>query len=244
MGGTPFEVIPALDLSGGKLARMEGGRREGLRALAGDPLVVAERLVGAGARWLHVVDLDAALTGVPANLDLLERISRLSVRVEAGGGLSPEGVRACLERGAARAVLGAAWLSDPAAIARAVAEHGAALAVALDVRAGTVAPRGSGRAGPATADVLPGLLGLRPSLIVYTDVERDGTMAGPDLGALSSLAALAAPYGTGVLASGGVRSLEDLDALARIRPRLAGAIVGRALHQGAFSLEEALAGIT
>lgn len=220
---------------------MRGGDARTLRRIALDPLAAAERLVSDGARWLHVVDLDAAVAGEPGNLDVLRAICDLPVRVQAGGGLSPDGVVAALDAGADRAVLGAAALSDADVVRACIAAHGARLAVGLDVRGGvpggTVAPRGRSIGGPGVEEVLGWLPAARPALVVFTAVEADGAMSGPDLAAV---AAVARRIGRPVLASGGVRSLEDLAALGRLDPPPAGAIVGRALHDGAFSLAGAL----
>jgi phosphoribosyl isomerase A len=233
-----FEVIPAIDVRAGVLARLTGGDPGSLERLGGDPMELAARYVEAGARWLHVVDLDIALGGHSSGFDMLERICRLPVLVEAGGGLSGEGVAAALERGAARAILGSAAHLHPEAVPAAVAAHGDRLAVAVDVREGRIAPRGTALRGPALRDVLALMAELRPSLLVYTDAARDGSLAGPDT---EGLALVSAATEIPVLASGGVRSLDDVRALRAMWPAVAGVIVGRALHEGAFTVGEALA---
>ena len=233
----PFELYPAIDLAGGRLARLSGDDPAKVETRSGDPLDLARAYVSSGARWIHVVDLDAALSGIAANADLLERIAALPIRVQAGGGLSIEGVTEALRRGAARAILGAGSLGDSDAVSRAISTHGERVGVALDVRGPFVAPRGGHPVGPRLAEVLPLLLRLQPALLVYTDVDRDGRAAGPDL---VGLARIAQTTRLPVLASGGVRSLADLAALAALAPAIVGTIVGRALHQGAFTLEEAL----
>lgn len=233
-----FEVIPALDVRDGFLARLTGGDPGSLERLGGDPMELAGRYVEAGARWLHLVDLDAALGGPSSGLEVLERVCRLPVLVEAGGGLSTDGVAAALERGAARAILGAAAHLHPEAVRGAVAAHGDRVAVALDVRDGHIAPRGTALRGPALPDVLALMAEVRPSLLVYTDSTRDGSLAGPDIEALALVSAAA---GIPVLASGGVRSLDDVRELAAMWPGVAGVIVGRALQDGAFTIGEALA---
>ena len=233
-----FEIFPAVDLQGGRVAWMAGGDPSSLRTQEGDPVEIAASFVRGGARWIHLVDLDAALTGEPRNLNLLERIAALPVRVQAGGGLTPEAVRRALDRGANRAIVGTGSLDDGEAVESLVAGLGDRVGVGLDVRAGRVWPRG--RAGPLDAmldDVLAWLRTLQPAFVVYADVERDGLMAGPDPGALMTVAERT---GVPVVASGGVRSLDDLAALAGLAPRVAGAIVGRALHDAAFTLQEAL----
>jgi phosphoribosylformimino-5-aminoimidazole carboxamide ribonucleotide (ProFAR) isomerase len=239
-GDPTFDVLPALDLTGGRLARLMRGAADSLVTRAGDPVQAARDLVAQGANWVHLVDLDAALSGEAGNLDLLARIATLPVRVEAGGGLSPAGVRGALERGATRAVLGASSLAEPDEVASAVGEFGPALAVGLDVRDERVAPRGRPPTGVHVADALALLAEVRPAFVVYTNVERDGMLGGPDL---QGLRRVAEETGVPVLASGGIASLADLEAVARLAPSVRGAIVGRAIQDGRFTLREALAAV-
>lgn len=236
----PFEVIPALDLRGGRLARVTGGDPGTLREVAGDPVELARRYAEAGASWIHVADLDAAIDGRPANLDLLPALAALGVRVQAGGSLSPEAAEAALARGAARAVLGAQALGREEVLLAAVGRHGDRLGVALDVRGDRVAPRGrpaGAPPGPPVAEALATLARLRPAFVVHTDTGRDGALLGPDL---EALARVARAVGVPVLASGGVSSLGDVAALAALAPAVAGVIVGRAFQDGAVSVREAL----
>jgi phosphoribosylformimino-5-aminoimidazole carboxamide ribotide isomerase len=236
--GSRFDVIPALDLARGRLARLTRGDPDSLTLRSDDPLALAERYATAGARIIHVVDLDAALTGVAGNLDVLERICDLPVLVEAGGGLTADGVEEALARGADRAVLGAASLADPAALEAAIERYGPRIGVAVDVQGGRIRPRGGDDAGPSLDEALAKLARIRPAFLVYTDVDRDGSMAGPDLtGLVHAIERTDLP----VVASGGVRSIGDLRALAELMPPLAGAIVGRALHEGRLRLEDGLA---
>ncbi len=243
MGSLPsvgsFELIPAIDVRAGRRARMERGDPHTLREVAGDPAETAAELVAGGARWLHVVDLDAALTGRPANQAILRRIADLPVAVQAGGGLGPEGVAEAIELGAARAVLGASALSDLEVAAAAFRRNPGRVAVGLDLLGDRIVPRG-GRVPPfALEPVLRWLAGVEPppARLVVTHVERDGTMAGPDL---TRLASVAERTGIPVIASGGVRSLEDLRAIAALGPGVVGAVVGRALQEHGFSVAEAL----
>ncbi len=219
---------------------MRGGDPATLTVRGGDPFEVAGALVEAGARWLHVVDLDAAVRGDAANMDTLERIATLPVRVQAGGGLSPRNVVSALDRGAARAVLGAGALGDRRAAARVIAEHPGRVGVGLDVLGDQLAPRGGRTPGEPLEPVLEWLAGLacEPPVAVITDVSRDGSLEGLDVDAFL---AIADRTGLPAIASGGVRSTDDLRALAVHAPRVAGAIVGRALTEGAFTLAEAIA---
>lgn len=233
-----FEVIPAIDLQGGRVARMARGDRSSIQHLSLDPLELVGGWRDAGARWVHLVDLDAALEGVWGSTGTLEAVAALGVRVEAGGGLTEEGVTQALDRGAARAVLGAAAFLQPDVVERVVSRHGDRVAVGLDVRSGRVAPRGTGAVGPPVEEALGRAAAVRPALLVYTDADRDGGLAGPDLDALSSAATSA---GVPVLASGGVRSAADVAALAGLHPAVAGVIVGRAIQDGLLTIAEALA---
>jgi phosphoribosylformimino-5-aminoimidazole carboxamide ribonucleotide (ProFAR) isomerase len=235
-----FDVIPAIDLRGGRLARMPRGDPAALHEVPGDPHEVARGLVEAGARWLHVVDLDAALGGQPRNLVVLAAISRLPVSVQAGGSLSPEAAEAVLEAGAARVVLGAAILADREALRAAIGRFGDRAGVAVDVRDGRIAPRGGIGGGPTLAEALDAVAEAGPAFVTFTDVDRDGSRTGPDL---RQLAVVAEGVPCPVYLSGGVATLDDLRVLAAARPPPAGVIVGRALQDGAFTLAEAHAAV-
>ena len=234
----PFEVIPAIDLRGGRMARMRGGDPSTIETVDRDPVELLESWAAAGVRWVHLVDLDAAREGAVPRFDLAAAAAGLGLLVEAGGGLSARGVSAALEQGATRAVLGAAALLEPGEVERAVAAHAGRVAIAVDVRAGVVFPRGTGLAGPPLDVALRRLAEARPSLVVFTDAGRDGGLAGPDPGAL---ARVADATGVPVLASGGVRSAADVRALAALHPHVVGVIVGRALHDRLLTIDEALA---
>jgi phosphoribosylformimino-5-aminoimidazole carboxamide ribonucleotide (ProFAR) isomerase len=236
-----FDVLPAIDVQGGRLARLRQGDPATLAFEPGDPVEAAAAMVEAGARWIHVVDLDAALTGRAANAEVLGRIAALRVRVQAGGGLDADAVRAALDLGAARAVLGGGALAERGRAERLFVEHAERVAVGLDVRGDRLAPRG-GHPDAPLEPVLTWLANVapKPAAAVVTDVERDGMLAGVDPNWLADLSdGVAMP----VIASGGVRSLKDLRVLAAVGPRVIGAIVGRALHAGAFTLADALAAV-
>jgi phosphoribosylformimino-5-aminoimidazole carboxamide ribotide isomerase len=246
-----MELLPAIDLRAGtavRLAQGDFGREERY----GDPAALAASYIAAGARWIHVVDLDGARTGVPHERALLAQIVRLArgagVRVEFGGGIRSEDDAAeVLDSGVARVVLGTAALEDPALAGRCARRWPGRVAVGLDYRVGDdgVAEAqaqgwlaGSGR---AVHDLLE-LWEKEPiGAVVATSVARDGMLSGPDLAGLGALlAATALP----VVASGGVSGAEDLVALARLEASgrtLAGAIVGKAIMEGRLSVEEAIA---
>jgi len=226
------ELYPAVDVQGGRVARAPA-------ALA-DPLAALERCARAGARWAHFVDLDRAF-GRGANDDVTRACVRApGMRVQVGGGVSTEAaVDELLSWGAARVVLGAAAAADAGLVDRLLARHGAdRVAVAIDARDGQLAPRGGAQGAPpiAVQGLARRLRAQGARTIVYTDVTRDGTLGGPDL---AGARALGATLDLEVIVSGGFASLDDLRA-ARAAG-LAGAIVGRALHEARFTLAEALA---
>ena len=213
-------------------------------AYEGDPVEIARAFVDAGARWLHVVDLDAARTGVPANRSVVEAMVAAVAgrgRVQVGGGVRDRAsAEALFDAGAERVVLGTAAVEDPDLVAELAAAH--RVAVGVDTRAGQAAVRGWTEAGGLSAsELLARFAGVGVDAAVVTDIGRDGTLAGPDLAGLAAvLAATAIP----VIASGGVSGAGDLQALARLEVggrRLAGAVVGKAIHDGRLSVEEALA---
>ncbi|HYL21964.1 MAG TPA: 1-(5-phosphoribosyl)-5-[(5-phosphoribosylamino)methylideneamino] imidazole-4-carboxamide isomerase [Gemmatimonadales bacterium] len=225
-----MEVYPAVDVQGGRVAR----------SAVLDPVALVHEYARDGARWIHVVDLDRAL-GRGENRALVRRIlAEATLPVQLGGGLVTElEIAEALAWGARRVVIGSAGALDSASVARLIAQHGAEwLAVGIDARDGRVAPRGS----TTVLDVPPlelarRVLGAGVRTIVYADAARDGTLAGTDVQGARDIAALSG--GLEVIVSGGVASLDDLR---RARDAgLAGAIVGRALHEGRFTLREALA---
>jgi phosphoribosylformimino-5-aminoimidazole carboxamide ribotide isomerase len=225
------ELYPAVDVQGGRVARSLANE---------DPVAVAQRFARDGARWVHLVDLDGAL-GTGDNRELVRRVlAEAGLPVQVGGGLASEAeIADRLAWGARRVVIGSRAASDPALVARLVARHGQErLAAGIDVRDGRVVPRGSSAVLDLSPLELSGRVrsaGVRT--VVYADAARDGMLAGPDLAGARAIASLEG--GLDVIVSGGVASLDDLR---RARDAgLAGAIVGRALHEGRFRLAEALA---
>ena len=231
----PFEVIPAIDIMGGRLARLRKGDPATLRVFSGSPFEAAEAFVGQGARWLHVVDLDAAFGSGPANVDLLSRIAELPVKVQAGGGLSPEAAFRALDAGADRAVIGSASLQDRDAVEGAIETLGERVAVALEVRGERIVPRGSGIPGPPLEPTVRWLGERGCPRFVYTNVDRDGALSGPDLPGVCRVLEMA---DVPVIASGGVASLDDLRSLRDLGAE--GAVVGHALAEAGLDLAEAL----
>ncbi|TNC23925.1 bifunctional 1-(5-phosphoribosyl)-5-((5-phosphoribosylamino)methylideneamino)imidazole-4-carboxamide isomerase/phosphoribosylanthranilate isomerase PriA [Amycolatopsis alkalitolerans] len=240
-----FTLLPAVDVVDGQAVRLVQGEA-GTGTSYGDPLDAALAWQRDGAEWIHLVDLDAAF-GKGSNRELLARVvARLDVQVELSGGIrDDQSLEAALATGARRVNLGTAALEDPEWTAKAVATYGDRVAIGLDVRitdAGhRLAARGWTRDGGDLWEVLDRLDRDGAARYVVTDVSKDGTLKGPNVELLGEVAARTdAP----VIASGGVSSLDDLRALAALSADgLEGAIVGKALYAGAFTLPEALAAV-
>jgi len=237
-----MELFPAIDLRGGRAVRLYQGDYARETVYSDDPVAQAEAFAAEGARWIHVVDLDAARTGDPVNRAVISEIAAaVDVRVQTGGGVRDDAAAdALVDAGVARVVIGTAALERPDLVARVAARM--PVAVGLDARGREVAVRGWEQgSGRDLLDVAREFADVGVQALVVTEIERDGTLAGPDLGGLGEvLEATDLP----VVASGGVGSLEDLRALAALRREgraLAGAIVGRALYEGSFTLTDALA---
>lgn len=232
-----FEVIPAIDVSGGRLVWMSGTQVVPVEAFASDPLAAATAFVEAGARRLHVVDVDLALTSQAGGVEVLRAVAALGVPVQASGGVSsPAQVEQLLAAGADRIVLGSRALAYREATERLIASMGDRLCVGIEAEGQTIRPRGRGAELPLW-ETLVWLGEAGVSRYVYTDVGRAGALAGPDL---DGVWALATHTGAPVIASGGIRSIEDLRAVARLGGHVEGAIVGRALYEG-LDVREALA---
>lgn len=236
-------LYPAIDLRRGRCVRLEKGRADRETVYGGDPHGVAAGFMAAGARWIHVVDLDAAF-GDGSNRALIRDLaSSLDVRVQTGGGLRSEAdLEEVLESGVARAVLGTAAIEDPELVRRAVARWGAdRIAVGLDARGRKPAARGwLQESGTDLFDLARSLVEGGVRTIIHTDIERDGMMMGPNL-PLS--AKLAAHSGAEVIVSGGMRGMQDVEAVAaaaREGRGIAGAIIGKAVYEGALDLRAAL----
>ncbi len=234
-----LQLLPAVDVAGGQAVRLVQGAA-GTETSYGDPVEAALQWQRAGAEWIHLVDLDAAF-GRGANRELLARVvAAVDIPVEISGGIrDDDSLDAALATGARRVNIGTAALEDPDWVRRAVARVGDRIAVGLDVRGTTLSARGWTRDGGQLYDVLARLDTDGCARYVVTDVHRDGTLTGPNLGLLRDVcAATSRP----VVASGGVSTLADLRAIATL-DGVEGAIVGKALYVGAFTLPEALAAV-
>lgn len=235
---TALQLLPAVDVANGTAVRLVQGEA-GTETDYGSPLDAALTWQQAGAEWIHLVDLDAAF-GRGTNRRLLaEVVGRLDVAVELSGGIRDDAsLEAALATGCRRVNLGTAALEDPEWTAKAIAEHGDRIAVGLDVRGRTLAARGWTREGGDLFETLARLDADGCARYVVTDVTKDGTLRGPNVDLLREVCART---DRPVVASGGVSSLDDIAALRSLVPSgVEGAIVGKALYAGAFTLEEAL----
>jgi phosphoribosylanthranilate isomerase len=231
-------LLPAVDVARGQAVRLVQGAA-GTETSYGDPLTAALAWQRAGAQWIHLVDLDAAF-GRGSNAELLAEVVRqVDVAVELSGGIRDEAsLAAALGTGCQRVVIGTAALEQPDWVARVIADHGERVAVGLDVRGTRLAARGWTALGGELADVLSRLESDGCRRYVVTDVAKDGTLTGPNLGLLRQVCARTRRP---VIASGGVAELDDLRAIASLGPLgVEGAIVGKALYAGRFTLEQAL----
>jgi phosphoribosylformimino-5-aminoimidazole carboxamide ribotide isomerase len=233
------EIYPAVDVRGGRVAHVRTGNALRPSVYGDDPERAVSRLIAEGTRWIHLVDLDHAY-GTGSNRDVLRALLGASaVRAQVGGGLGTEdSIDDMVAWGAARVVIGcAAAATAPELVRRLVQRHGPErLAVAVDTTAGRVTPRGRTVALDLTArDLAQRVYDLGIRTVVYTDVRRDGTLTGPDVHGAAALAGIE----LAVIVSGGVGSLDHLRAVRAAS--LAGSVVGRALHEGSFTLREALA---
>ncbi|AAZ55193.1 1-(5-phosphoribosyl)-5-[(5-phosphoribosylamino)methylideneamino] imidazole-4-carboxamide isomerase [Thermobifida fusca YX] len=234
-----LELLPAVDVAGGQAVQLVQGK-DGTGGRYGDPLNAALTWQNAGAEWIHLVDLDAAF-GRGHNRELLASIvGKLDIKVELSGGIrDDESLNAALATGCHRVNIGTAALENPDWCAKVIAEHGDRVAIGLDVRGTTLAARGWTRDGGDLYETLERLEAAGCARYIVTDVNKDGTLKGPNLDLLRDVCSRTDKP---VVASGGISSLDDLRALAALVPEgVEGAIMGTALYEGAFTLEEALA---
>ena len=235
-------LFPAIDLKEGQCVRLLRGDMSAATVFGDDPAAQARSFAAAGCEWLHLVDLDGAFAGRPVNADAVRAIlAAVEVPVQLGGGIRDRAtIEAWLAAGVTRVILGTVAVEAPDLVRAAAAAHPGRIAVGLDARGGRVATRGWAEATEIEAtDLARRFEDAGIAAIIYTDIERDGAMAGPDVAATAALArAVEIP----VIASGGVSSLADLIALRDAGP-VAGAITGRALYDGAIDLPQALAAL-
>lgn len=231
-------LYPAIDILGGKVVRLARGSYEEVTVYDDDPVAKAKSFAAVGASWVHVVDLDGAREGRPVNAPTIkEMVEKSGLHVEVGGGIrSMSSVKAYADAGVERIVLGTALVKDPGFAQRAIERYGTRIVAGIDASDGKVAVEGWLEVSELTAEQLALHyfdLGLRD--VVYTDIARDGMQSGVDA---EAYAAFAKKTNMNVSASGGVASIDDLVRLAQTG-EVAGAIIGRALYEGSFTLTQA-----
>jgi len=233
-----LELLPAVDVKDGRAVRLVQGELDAETAY-GNPLGVALEFQAAGAEWLHLVDLDAAFGRGENSALLAEVVGRLDIKVELSGGIrDDESLRRALATGCRRVNLGTAALEDPEWTAKVIAEFGDRIAVGLDVRGHVLAARGWTKEGGDLFETIERLERDGCARYVVTDVTKDGTLKGPNIELLKEVCAVTHKP---VIASGGISSLQDIAELASLNGiGVEGAIVGKALYAGAFTLQEAL----
>ena len=233
-----FDLLPAVDVKDGRAVRLVQGELS-QESIYGAPLDVALDFQSAGATWLHLVDLDAAFGRGENSLLLAEVVGKLDIDVELSGGIrEDESLTRALATGCRRVNLGTAALENPEWTARVIAQHGDRIAVGLDVRGQTLAARGWTKEGGDLYETIARLDSDGCARYVVTDVAKDGTLMGPNIELLKSVCSVTKKP---VIASGGIATLEDISALAKLQSiGIEGAIVGKALYAGAFTLEQAL----
>ncbi|MFQ6059211.1 MAG: 1-(5-phosphoribosyl)-5-[(5-phosphoribosylamino)methylideneamino]imidazole-4-carboxamide isomerase [Anaerolineae bacterium] len=236
-------IFPAIDLRQGRCVRLVQGRIEDETVYSDDPLAVAQRWVAEGAQWLHVVNLDGAFGATARqNLEVVQRIAEtVEVPIQFGGGLRDfEAIETAFDLGVVRVVLGTAAVKDPRLVELAIAKFGSeGIVLGIDARGGRVATHGWQQVSDVDAvDLALEMLVRGIRRVVYTDIARDGTLAGPNMAAIAEMARRTGLY---VIASGGISSLDDIRQLKALEPLgVEGVIVGKALYTGRVNLSQAI----
>ncbi len=238
-----MNIFPAIDLRGGKVVRLEQGRAEAQTVYGDDPVSVATGFLAAGARHLHMVDLDGAFSGKLTNLHLVRAVTGASpLFIELGGGLRTEAAIAeALDTGVDRVVIGTRACESLPFVKTVVEKFGAQkIAIGIDAKDGIVSTKGWTEPSRWTApDLARGVAELGVRTIIYTDIATDGMFTGPNLNALSELMA-AVPH-VGIIASGGVATLAHVEALRALGGQVSGVIIGKALYDGKLDLAQVIA---
>ncbi len=234
-------IFPAIDIRHGRCVRLNQGRADAETVFSDDPVEMAHRWIQEGAEWLHIVDLDGAFEGTPGNLPVIRRIvEAVSVPVQLGGGIRTEKrIAQILELGICRVIIGTMALKDPALLETVVSHYGGRIVVSIDAHNGMVATEGwlDVSEQPA-AHFAKQISKLGVETIIYTDIQRDGMLIGPNIAAIQRFAS---GSNVNVIAAGGIASLKDIQALKRCEPHgVVGAITGKALYVGTLDLREAI----
>jgi len=239
-----MHIFPAIDLRGGKVVRLEQGRAEAQTIYGTDPVAVAKSFVKAGAKYLHMVDLDGAFSGRLKNLHLVAAVAKAlspSLFIELGGGMRNEGaIEQALEAGVGRVVIGTRACESLPFVRAVVDKFGAEkIAVGIDAKDGIVSTKGWTEPSPWTApDLARAVVAQGVSTIIYTDIETDGMFTGPNLNALRELSSSVPEVG--IIASGGVANIEHIQSLRTLGEGIVGVIIGKALYDGKLKLADAL----
>jgi phosphoribosylformimino-5-aminoimidazole carboxamide ribotide isomerase len=231
-------LLPAIDLIDGVCVRLTRGDYATSAKVADDPVETAKSFEDRGAEWLHMVDLDGAKAGEPVNTKVIEKVrGATNLRIEVGGGVRTlDAVKRYIDIGADRVILGTAAINDPSLVREAVDEYGAAIAVGIDAKDGRARAGGwLEDGGTDYLDLAAAMDEAGVSTIIYTDISKDGTLAGPNLGELSRINDR---VGADVIASGGVRNIDDVRDL--IRLGVSGAICGKSVYAGTLDLAAAI----
>ena len=236
--------FPAIDVKGGKCVRLRRGAMDSAVAFSDSPAEQAREFQNAGCEWIHLVDLDGAVSGSRRNAESVrEAVRSVTVPVQLGGGIRDEtGAEFWLDEGVARVILGTAAVENPALVERLAAKHPERIAVAIDARDGLVRTKGwIEDSGLRAEELAKRFENCGAAAVIYTDIGRDGTMSGPNVNATARMArGISLP----VIASGGISSLEDLKSLRHCGASLHGAISGLAIYTGAFDVAEAVAALS
>jgi phosphoribosylformimino-5-aminoimidazole carboxamide ribotide isomerase len=231
-------IYPAIDIKDGRCVRLMQGRFEDETVYGDDPVVMAEKWVSLGARWLHVVDLDGARTGISRNMQIIsEIVTKSRIPVQMGGGIrTMEDIERVLKLGVKRVVLGTAAVENPALVKEVVEKYPENIAIGIDAANGKVAIKGWERISDLYAvDFAKKVKQLGARTIIYTDIAKDGMLKGPNINATSEMIRCT---GMDIIAAGGVSTVQDLKNLKQIGA--AGAITGKAIYTGAINLKEAI----
>ena len=235
-----MQVIPAIDIKGGKVVRLEQGAADKVKVYSDDPVDVAVKMASFGVGLIHVVDLDGALGGKLENLEVIKRIIKsVKPSIELGGGIRDEKtIKACLDAGVAKVVLGTKAL-DPKFIIKIVKLFGDKIVVGVDARDGIVHTKGwVAKADIKAAGLAVKMKDLGVRTINYTDISRDGMLEGPNIAGLKEILKIG---GLDIIASGGISTIEDVKKLKALEPDgLKGMIIGKALYEGRIELSEAV----
>ena len=236
-----MNIFPAVDIKDGKCVRLRQGVEDQVTVFSDDPAAMARQWVEAGAKWLHVIDLDGAFSGMPRNMELIRRLcSEVSIPVQLGGGIrSVEVAGRYIEAGVTRLIIGTVALEDPALFRELCAAFPGRIGVSLDARDGQLKTKGWVEdAGKTVADVVPELEAAGAAFFIYTDISRDGMQSGVNVPALEALLDMTK---LPVLIAGGISTLEHVQAVFPLREKgLAGVITGKAIYAGSLDLKAAL----